>query len=88
MRNRILICSVFVLQCLLLNSCNDEPVPESYQTIAAGGDHSHAIRTDGTLWSWGNNFSGELGDGTTVAKVMATPASELWGYSRFDNLKF
>lgn len=34
--------------------------------IAAGGDHSMALRTDGTVWSWGNNGDGELGnnDGT------------------------
>jgi alpha-tubulin suppressor-like RCC1 family protein len=27
-----------------------------------------AVKTDGTLWTWGNNQSGELGDGTTTSK--------------------
>ena len=27
-----------------------------------------AIKTDGTLWSWGYNSDGRLGDGTTVSK--------------------
>ena len=36
--------------------------------FAAGYGHSLARRTDGTLWTWGRNTFGELGDGTTVNK--------------------
>jgi alpha-tubulin suppressor-like RCC1 family protein len=32
--------------------------------FAAGGWHTCAIKSDGTLWCWGRNGSGELGDGT------------------------
>tara|TARA_R110000751_G_scaffold303448_1_gene418142 strand:- start:199 stop:1338 length:1140 start_codon:yes stop_codon:yes gene_type:complete len=28
----------------------------------------HAVKTDGTLWAWGDNSSGRLGDGTAVNK--------------------
>jgi alpha-tubulin suppressor-like RCC1 family protein len=36
--------------------------------VFAGYQHSHAIKTDGTLWSWGSNNVGRLGDGTLVNK--------------------
>lgn len=32
--------------------------------IAAGYDHSVALRKDGTVWTWGSNEFGQLGDGT------------------------
>ncbi|MFN7139928.1 MAG: RCC1 domain-containing protein, partial [Limisphaerales bacterium] len=31
--------------------------------------HGVALREDGTLWSWGNNSVGQLGDGTTLSRV-------------------
>jgi alpha-tubulin suppressor-like RCC1 family protein len=33
--------------------------------IAAGESHSLALRADGTVWAWGSNVAGQLGDGTT-----------------------
>jgi alpha-tubulin suppressor-like RCC1 family protein len=34
--------------------------------VAAGDHHSLAVRsTDGTVWAWGSNSVGQLGDGTT-----------------------
>jgi uncharacterized repeat protein (TIGR01451 family) len=33
--------------------------------VAAGADHSLAILDDGSVWAWGRNDSGQLGDGTT-----------------------
>lgn len=31
------------------------------KTVSAGGEHSCAIRTDGSLWCWGRNNYGQLG---------------------------
>jgi alpha-tubulin suppressor-like RCC1 family protein len=33
--------------------------------IAAGFSHGMALKNDGTLWAWGYNSAGELGNGTT-----------------------
>ena len=37
--------------------------------IAVGVSHSVALQTDGTLWSWGINSNGELGDGSLVRRL-------------------
>ncbi|MES1207680.1 MAG: hypothetical protein ABUS79_17215 [Pseudomonadota bacterium] len=36
------------------------------QTISAGSFHTCTSRADGTLWCWGSNSSGQLGDGTMM----------------------
>lgn len=33
--------------------------------VASGYHHTVALKEDGTLWAWGNNSSGQLGDGTS-----------------------
>ena len=33
--------------------------------VAAGADHSLALKSDGTVWAWGRNSSGQLGVATT-----------------------
>jgi hypothetical protein len=33
--------------------------------IAAADDYTIALKSDGNIWAWGNNASGQLGDGTT-----------------------
>ena len=37
-------------------------------SIAAGAGHSLAVRADGTVWAWGQNASGQLGDGTFTSR--------------------
>jgi alpha-tubulin suppressor-like RCC1 family protein len=45
-----------------------DPMVNIRKTISAGFHHTLAIRDGGSLWAWGWNFTGQLGDGTTVDK--------------------
>lgn len=40
------------------------PSPNPVTATAAGASHSLALKNDGTVWAWGNNSWGQLGDGT------------------------
>ena len=45
--------------------------------ISGGGDHSLALRSDGTVWAWGDNHSGQLGDGTKEDKRTPVQVKDL-----------
>jgi alpha-tubulin suppressor-like RCC1 family protein len=34
--------------------------------ISSGANHTAAVKTDGTAWTWGRNTCGQLGDGSVV----------------------
>lgn len=38
----------------------------TWSKVAAGFYHSASIKTDGTLWAWGLNGAGQIGNGTTT----------------------
>ena len=47
--------------------------------IAGGGYHSLALKSDGTVWAWGYNGYGQLGDGSTTNRLTPVPVSGLTG---------
>jgi alpha-tubulin suppressor-like RCC1 family protein len=42
----------------------------NWKQVACGYSHTAAIKTDGTLWSWGFNDTGQLGDGTSISTTV------------------
>ena len=44
-------------------------------TIAAGYRHSVALKSDGTVWAWGNNEFSQLGDGTKTNRTTPVQVS-------------
>jgi len=47
-------------------------LPSGVMAIAAGQCHSLALKDDGTVWAWGANLSGQLGN-TTITHHSSTP---------------
>jgi alpha-tubulin suppressor-like RCC1 family protein len=40
----------------------------TWTTVSCGAYHTSAVKTDGSLWSWGDNTEGQLGDNTVTRK--------------------
>jgi alpha-tubulin suppressor-like RCC1 family protein len=45
--------------------------------IAGGSGHAIALRSDGTVWAWGDNAYGDLGDGSGTQRDYAAPVPGL-----------
>jgi alpha-tubulin suppressor-like RCC1 family protein len=48
-------------------------LPAAAVGVSTGGEHTCALIEDGTVWCWGDNQSGELGDGTTTSRPTPAP---------------
>jgi alpha-tubulin suppressor-like RCC1 family protein len=47
--------------------------------IAVGGRHTLALKADGTVWAWGSNAQGQLGDGSNVDSAVPVLVGGLTG---------
>ncbi len=51
--------------------------------IDAGAYHTVALKSDGSLWAWGHNIGGEVGDGTRTDRFAPTRVTGLDGVIAF-----
>jgi alpha-tubulin suppressor-like RCC1 family protein len=49
----------------------------TWKSVVVSGSSTAAIKTDGSLWLWGSNESGQLGDNTTITR--STPVTTFAG---------
>lgn len=54
--------------------------PYTYSAASAGYNHSIALQTDGTLWAWGDNTYGQVGNNST-ATLQPIPVFIGFGFS-------
>lgn len=62
--------------------CQTTPVKvmDNVAAVSCGDVHTAAIKTDGSLWTWGGNAGGQLGNGTTTpmySSISSPPAKVL-----------
>jgi alpha-tubulin suppressor-like RCC1 family protein len=57
------------------NAC----VPTHVRRMVANAFGSAALRHDGTVWSWGRNYYGQVGNGTTSSRTVPGPIPDLTG---------
>jgi alpha-tubulin suppressor-like RCC1 family protein len=56
----------------------------NWKSIAGGQNHTVALKTDGTLWSWGRNNFGQLGVNDTTDR--STPVTTLLGGTNWKSI--
>ncbi|OYU30968.1 MAG: hypothetical protein CFE39_10735 [Comamonadaceae bacterium PBBC2] len=65
---------------LLMGLCLSAARAATVQTAAAGDNHTLVIRSDGSLWAWGDNRNGQLGNGKNLPS--ASPVNVGSGFAQ------
>jgi alpha-tubulin suppressor-like RCC1 family protein len=60
---------------------------QCWTQVAAGSNHTVALKSDGTLWAWGLNDKGQLGDGTTINRTVPTQIGTNADWAKIDSFE-
>lgn len=61
-------------------------INETIEYVSLGKTHSAALTSDGRVFTWGNNYSGQLGDGTGVNRNVPTEITDQFSLPEGENI--
>jgi alpha-tubulin suppressor-like RCC1 family protein len=66
------------------NFNNITPVENDWVFVSGSIDNGYAIKSNGTLWTWGNNNLGQLGNNTSITSTI--PTQEILGLNNWTSV--
>jgi alpha-tubulin suppressor-like RCC1 family protein len=68
--------AVWMFVCFMVMAALTPPIAHA-DTLAGGSRFTVLVKPDGTVWTWGQNQEGQLGDGTTTNRTVPAPVPGL-----------
>ncbi len=76
----LLILVLFILYGLDSGYSEASTLPIKMKFIAGGSEFSASIGVDGSVWTWGDNYAGQLGDGSKISRSIPAKVKGLSGF--------
>ena len=68
-------------------SLNVTTLTDDWVMVSAGGDHAIGLKNNGTVWAWGYNWNGQLGNGSTSNASLPVQVRGIGGSGFLTNVK-